>query len=83
MSNALTLTPALSHPMGEGQSSSGFRQNATALETKPGQRPVGISRENFQTTARCYSLSHRMGEGQGEGRTGYLFQPRSKVFNPE
>jgi hypothetical protein len=59
LSPGIALTPALSHPMGEGESSDAGWKNreleiARCASGKPGD-PDGCS------------LSHRMGEGKGEG----------------
>jgi hypothetical protein len=51
------LTPALSHPMGEGESSSGFR-------LFEGGR-LRDHREKYSGKAIAVPLSHRMGEGLG------------------
>jgi hypothetical protein len=53
------LTPALSHPMGEGESF------AVSLEFVS----AGFAGHPFakQKTTNCCSLSRRTGEGQGEG----------------
>jgi hypothetical protein len=54
-----SLTPALSHPMGEGESLS------VSLEVVS----AGFAGPSFgkQKTPNCCSLSRRTGEGQGEG----------------
>lgn len=54
-----TLTPALSHPTGEGESSAVSLKNRSAVF-------AGRSSAN-QQTGDGYSLSPRRGEGQGEG----------------
>jgi hypothetical protein len=53
------LTPALSHPMGEGES------HSVSLEVVS----AGFAGSSFakQKTTDCCSLSRRTGEGQGEG----------------
>jgi hypothetical protein len=57
--NERTLTPALSHPMGEGES------HAVSLEFVS----AGFAGRTFakRKTNNCCSLSRRTGEGQGEG----------------
>jgi hypothetical protein len=52
MSSRSTLTPALSHPMGEGEVVPAFGKS-----------------DGFELAwdRRRFSLSHRMGEGRGEG----------------
>ncbi len=53
------LTPALSHPMGEGESFVGFVESrAAGFAGRPFAKPK---------IADCCSLSRRTGEGQGEG----------------
>ncbi len=56
-----TLTPALSHPMGEGEL---FAVDFVKLRSVV----AGRHSDNNQASA-CCSLSHRMGEGQGEGNS--------------
>ena len=53
------LTPALSHPMGEGESYSVFPAIVNAGFAGP-----SVAK---QKTADCCSLSRRTGEGQDEG----------------
>lgn len=53
------LTPALSHPMGEGESFA----VGSAIQSR---RLLGYVRADPKTSD-CCSLSHRMREGQGEG----------------
>jgi hypothetical protein len=59
MSLEIALTPALSHPLGEGESSS------DELACREAEF-AGLSFANPKAVNRC-SLSHRMGEGKGEG----------------
>jgi hypothetical protein len=58
MNKTLALTPALSHPMGEGESSSVCRRIVSCWSSR---EPIG----NF-------SLSPLGGEGQGEGDTAHI-----------
>jgi hypothetical protein len=57
----ISLTPALSHPTEEGESF------AVSLENQ-GVGLAGQSFKNYKSPV-CCSLAHRMGEGQGEGKT--------------
>jgi hypothetical protein len=54
-----SLTPALSHPMGEGESFAAFLECGES----------GFAKGLFanKKTADFFSLSRRTGEGQGEG----------------
>jgi len=58
ITNQAALTPALSHPMGEGE-------RFTLLNVLE----ASLARDALGQSAMRYScpLSHRMGEGQGEG----------------
>jgi hypothetical protein len=58
-----TLTPALSHPMGEGESFTGLLECCASVF-------AGRSFEKMKTADGC-SLSRRTGEGQGEGFSSY------------
>ena len=59
MCKRITLTPALSHRMGEGES-------PTVSSENPGAGFAGGSFAKWEPAA-CFSLSLPMGEGQGEG----------------
>jgi len=69
----MTLTPALSHPMGEGESFAGFWnvRSAEIFRTifRANVEEAGIAMSDAEPPGRVAfcSLSHRMGEGQGEG----------------
>lgn len=55
----IALTPVLSHPVGEEESS------AAGLQCR--EPEVAGGHLFLLTITDCCSLSHRMGEGQGEG----------------
>ena len=69
--NLLSLTPALSHPMGEGESSSLSLKNLRAGFAGR----LLKNREAFD----CCPLSRPTGEGQGEGGFGSAFTAKQEV----